>query len=141
MPDGPIRKPVKVGVKQGGGPPPGYQWNVDILDQAFEEAMAILNEDQYGYIASQVRELARHEDPTHSLTLELRTIEDFQELREKWGILRRLNIRVFYFLRGSDRTIVIMGVIKKENNGPTPVGDRLRMKRRKRLCEATRRNP
>ena len=42
MPEGPLRKPVKVGVKEGGGPPPGYQWNVDILDQAFEEAMDVV---------------------------------------------------------------------------------------------------
>jgi hypothetical protein len=136
MADGPARKTVKVGVKEGGGPPPGYQWNVDVLDRAHDEAMAFLNQDQYDHLANQVRELARHDDPSHSSIIDIRPIEDFYELRDKGGILGRLNVRVFYYLRGSNRRIVILGAIKKENNGPTPVGDRLCMRRRKRLHEA-----
>ena len=50
MADDPGRKNVKVGVKEGGGPPPGYQWSVEILDQAYEEAMGFLNPDQYDHI-------------------------------------------------------------------------------------------
>jgi len=42
---------VKIGVRHGGGPPPGYRWDVVIFDRAFEEARAFLNEDQYGYLA------------------------------------------------------------------------------------------
>ncbi len=60
------RKSVKVGVKEGGGPPPGYRWNAEILDRAHDEAMAFLDSEQYDHMASQVRELALHDDPTHS---------------------------------------------------------------------------
>ncbi len=56
-------KPIKIGVKEGGGPPPGYEWNVEILDQAFEEAIEFLDEDQYDHMAEQVRQLARQPDP------------------------------------------------------------------------------
>jgi hypothetical protein len=128
-----VRKPVKIGVKQGDGPPPGYRWNIDLLDQAFQEAMAFLDEGQYGHMANQVRELARQEDPTHSDTVDVRPIEDYFEIRDKGGILRKINVRVFYFVHKPSRKIVVVGVIKKENNGPTPQGDKIRMRRRRRL--------
>src|SRR6059036_3055152 len=92
------RKAVKVGVHEGGGPPPGYLWSVAILDQSFSEAMAILNGDQYEHLARQVKELAKEPDPTHSQTVDVRPIDHFYELREKGGILKRLNMRVFFFV-------------------------------------------
>ena len=139
MAEQPGRPTVRVGVKEGGGPPPGFKWNVEIFDQAFEEAMAFLDEDQYAHLASQVRELATQEDPTHSETIDVRPVEDFYEIRDKGGILHRLNVRVFYFVYKPTRTIVVQGAFKKENNGPTPVGDRLRMRRRQRLYLETHR--
>ena len=58
MADEAHRKRVKIGVTEGGGSPPGYLWNVDIVDQSFDEAMSFLNEDQYEHLAAQFRELA-----------------------------------------------------------------------------------
>ena len=124
---------IKTGVKFGGGAPPGYEWNVDLFEQAFEEASEILDEEQYDSIADEVRELARQSDPTHSQTVDVRSVEDLFEVRAKGGILGKLNIRVFYFVNKPTRKIIVLGVIKKENNGPTPTGDKLRMRRRKRL--------
>lgn len=129
----PERKPVKIGVHEGTGPPPGYQWNVDILDQAFEEALAILNEDQYDHAAGQVKELAQQEDPTHSDTVDVQPIEDYFELRDKGGILRKINLRVFFGIHKPSRTVVVLGAIKKEKEGSTPVGVRISMRRRMRL--------
>jgi hypothetical protein len=83
------RKTVKVGVKEGGGVAPGYLWNVDILNQAFDQAMGFLNEDQYAHLSSQVRELARQEDPTRSDSVDVRALEDFHEIRDKGGFLAR----------------------------------------------------
>ena len=37
------QKPIKVGVTEGQGPPPGYNWSVWILDSAFDEAQGFLN--------------------------------------------------------------------------------------------------
>jgi hypothetical protein len=131
--DPPGKKSIKVGVKEGGGPPPGYRWNVDVLDIAYEEAIAFLNADQYEHLARQVRELASQDDPTHSRTVDLRPIQDFYEIRDKGGILRPFNVRVFFFVHHDVRRIVILGAIHKQNNGPTPTGDRLKMNRRMRL--------
>lgn len=127
------KKKVKVGVVAGGGPPPGYFWTVEILSQAYDEAIDFLKEHQYEHLANQFRELARQNDPTHSDTIDVRPIEEFHELRDKGGVLTNLNVRVFFFVHKPTRTIVVLGTMKKENNGPTPVGDRLRMRRRMRL--------
>ena len=105
MSDSVPRKPVKIGVLQGGGPPPGYLWNIDILDAAFGESASILNQEQRDFIAEQFRELASHEDPTHSRTIDVRPIEDYFEFRDKGGILGRINIRVFFCVDKATRTI------------------------------------
>jgi phage-related protein len=120
----------KVGVRRGGGPPPGYHWHVTILGPVFEEARAFLNEDQYDHLARQVRELARHDDPTHSASIDIRPVGDLFEIRDKGGILQKINARVFYFVSRTNRTIVILGAFHKQNDGPTPPGDLSRMKRR-----------
>ena len=130
--DEPNHKSVKIGVKAGAGLPPGYQWTVEILDCAFDEGTKFLIADQYQHLAQQVRELARQDDPTHSQTIDIRPVEKFYELRDKGGILGRLNVRVFYLVHKDPHLIVIPGVIKKENNGPTPSVDKIRMRRRRR---------
>lgn len=71
-------KKLKIGVKEGGGPPPGYLWNALILDDAFREAMRMFGDAQYGHMALQVKQLASEQDPTHSLVLSVRKIEDFR---------------------------------------------------------------
>lgn len=132
-----MRKDVKIGVVAGDEGTDGvYQWNVLILDRAYGEAMKILNADQYAYAAAQVKALATERDPTHSDLCSVDAIEDFHELREKHGVLGKTNLRIFFFLDRIRNAIVILGVIKKENNGPTPHGTRVTMRRRKRLfCE------
>ncbi|MBI1901279.1 MAG: hypothetical protein HYS13_09230 [Planctomycetia bacterium] len=124
--DGP--KQLKVGVWAGDGPPPGYRWNVGILDLAFDEVRRFLTEDQYDHIAAQFKELARENDPSHSETASIDKIEDFYELRDKGGVLGKINVRVFFGLdKGS---IIVLGGIKKESEGQTPAGTKITMRRR-----------
>lgn len=96
-------------------------------------ARSFLNEEQYDHMADQVRELARQDNPTHSMIIDIDAVEDFYEIRDKGGILGKMNVRVFFFPHKPSRTLVVLGCIKKENNGPTPVGDKRTMSRRKRL--------
>ncbi len=125
MPD---KKKIRVGVKQGDGSPP-YQRTVGILDFAYEEAMSCLEERQYDHMALQVKELARHPDPTHSDTIDVKKIEDIYEIRDKGGPLGNINVRVFFGV-DKDGSMIILGVAKKQNNGKTPQGDKTRMTRR-----------
>ena len=124
------KKQIKIGVSEGGGPPPGFLWNVWILDLAFDEARDFLDDDKYRHIAFQFQELASENDPTHSATCDIRAIEDFYELRDWGGVLGGLNVRVFFGVDKMRRTIVIVGAIQKQNNGPTPLGDKIRVRRR-----------
>ena len=91
-----------------------------------------MDEDQYSYLSRQVRELARHDDPTHSETIDIRPVHEMFEIRDKGGILGKLNVCVFYLVSRSNRTIVILGAFPKQNDGPTPPGDLWRMERRMR---------
>lgn len=124
------KKQIKIGVSAGGGPPPGFLWSVWILDRAFDEARVILNQRQYQHLASQFQELSSEADPTHSATCDIRAIEDLFELRDWGGILGGLNVRVFFGIDKLRRGIVIVGAIQKQNNGPTPLGDKVRVRRR-----------
>ncbi len=60
-----MSKDVKIGVLAGDAGADGeYQWNVLILDRAYEGAMKMLNAEQYAYAAAQVKALATERDPT-----------------------------------------------------------------------------
>jgi hypothetical protein len=126
------RRTVKTLANRGGGPPPGYRWTVQVLDAAWKEADDLLDEAQMAYLASQVRDLAREPDPTHPPTLDVDDLGDFLELRDWGGVLHPINLRVFFFLDHPRRDIVILGVIHKKNDGPTPRAVVLRMQRRRR---------
>lgn len=119
----------KTGVKIGGGYDPGYLWNVEVLSQAYSEARQFLSESQYKHLSRQFRELARQEDPTHSETIDVRAIENFFELRDKGGILRKINARVFFACIKEYRTIIVLGAMKKENEGSIPPGDKFTINR------------
>jgi hypothetical protein len=124
------KKPIKTGILRGEGPPPGYVWNVLIFDLAFREAMSFLNDDQYQHIAMQFKELASENDPSHSCLADVKQIEDFLELRDKGGILGKINVRVYFGLEHNKKNLVVLGCIKKESEGKTPTGDKIRMQRR-----------
>lgn len=127
-----MAKEVKVGVRLGGGPPPGYRWNVWILDTAYSEAREDLSDTQYQHLAMQVKDLAAEADPTHSVAASIKAIEDFHELRDKGGILGNLNVRVFFYLDKECSGIIILGTIIKKNDGQTLQADKIRMRRRLR---------
>jgi hypothetical protein len=124
------RKKFKLGVKQGGGPPPGYQWSVSVIDFVFDEAIAALTEPGYCHMAMQVRELAAQNDPTHSDTVDVKSIESFFEIRDHGGPYGNNNVRAFFGVDKERRHLIFLGAIKKPNNGPTPQGDKITMRRR-----------
>lgn len=127
------KKQLKVGVNQGGGSPPGYEWTVLVLEVAYAEIRRAFSESQYEHLVLQVKELARDKDPSHSQVLSIDKVEDFFELRDRGGVLGAVNARIFFGLDHTSRSVVILGGIKKQNNGPTPLGDKIRMRRRWRM--------
>lgn len=125
-------KRLRIGIREGGGSPPGYQWTVVYLSKARDEATRILNKSHYLHMVDQFRALAMEGDPTHPVTASVDAIEDFFELRDKGGPLGRINLRVFFIVEKEARRMVILGVIKKENEGQTPPATKQVMRTRRR---------
>ena len=123
-------KNLKVGVRQGMGPEPGYEWSVGLMNFVVEEAMGILNPAGYQHMAMQVRELARQADPSHSPTVDVKPIEEFYEISDKGGVYGGANVRLFFGVDKTARVLIPLGAIKKQNNGQTPQGDKIRMRSR-----------
>ena len=94
--------------------------------------MGFLDESQYHHVVDQIKELARHTDPTHSSVLDIDAIEDFFELRDKGGRLGKINVRIYYFVNKDTNTIVVLGGMKKETENQTREFDKIRIRRRKR---------
>ncbi|WP_246196279.1 hypothetical protein [Aquisphaera giovannonii] len=108
-----------------------------ILDRAIDDAREFLSADQYAHLALQFKEMAREEEPTRCETVDIRPIEDYHELRDKGGILGRINVRVFFFVQHPARSIVVLGAVKKENEGQTPTAVKVLMRYRMRSYLAT----
>lgn len=123
----------KIAAIIGGGKKPGYQWDVIIMNQARTDSKQFLSEAQYRHLANQVKELARHKEPTRSDSVDIRSIEDFYEIRDKGSILGKINARIFLFCDKETRSIVVLGAMKKENEGSIAPGDKIKMRRRMRL--------
>jgi len=120
---------INVAGRKGKTDPP-YQWSVGILDRAHREASSHLDDAQYQHMALQVKELARQGDPTHSDVVDVRKVEEFYEIRDSGGVLNGINVRLFFGVDDGERWIIVMGLIKKQNNGKTPKGAKKRMERR-----------
>lgn len=125
-------KELKVGVWQGTGPPPGYTSTVLIPDVAYREAMAFLTPAQYQHAAGLIKDVATEGDPTHSTTQSVDAIDDYHELRDKGGILGRINLRIFFYVDKKRSVMLILGAINKKNEDQTPKSVRIRMRRRLR---------
>lgn len=131
------KKPVRVLVWQGGGAPPGYEWTVNCLTLAYDDATRLLDDGQYEYIAMQVRDLAQHKNPMISSTLDVDKVETFWELREKGGPLGKgVNVRVFFDTVDQHRVLRILGVDVKKKEGHTSVPVKERIQRRQRKWDA-----
>lgn len=128
-----MAKPLKVGVQAGAGPLPGYFWSVYYLSSARDEAMGFLNEAQYAHVVDLVRALASEPNPTHPVTVTVEAVEDFYELKDKGGVLGKINLRVYFTVNPKEKAIVVLAAIKKEEDGQTPnwVKTRVRYRLRK----------
>ncbi|QDV56401.1 hypothetical protein [Rosistilla oblonga] len=121
---------IKVGLNLEIGPPPKYQWSAWVLDVANSEIRNTFAKPAVEHLILQVQELAREPSPSSSDILRIEKVEDFFELKDKGGVLGNVNARLFFGIDKRERAIVIIGGMKKQNNGKTPAGDRVRMRRR-----------
>ncbi len=131
-----MAKPLKVGLRQGAGPHTGYLWSVHYLSVARLEAGCFLDDGQYAHTVDLFRALASETDPTHPTTVNVEAIEEFFELKDKGGILGKINLRVFFIVNAKEKAIVVLGAIKKEADGQTPMWVKIRIRNRLRRLRA-----
>lgn len=89
-----------------------------------------MSEAQYAHVVDLLRALASEADPTHATTADVRSVEEFFEIRDKGGILGRINVRVFFVVRPEDKQIIVLGAINKSAEGPTPTWAKVRIRNR-----------
>jgi len=111
------------------------KWVPAYLEQSATDAREFLNEAQYEHAVRQILQLCTEEDPTHPKLADVDAVEEFHELRDKYGVLGKINLRVFFWVCKPKRMIVVLGAWKKEREGKTPQRIIKRIKWRKRRVE------
>lgn len=133
------KKKLKVGLKVGGGPPPGYKWNVLFLSLAQKESHSLLAAGEHEHLLQQFKDMATYGEPLRCPHVSIDQIEDYHELKDQGGIFHNRSVRVFFGLDKSDKdnkSIVVLGVYIKKTNSQTPNGTRITMGRRWRKYKA-----
>lgn len=117
------------------GPLHGAVWTLSYVDAVDRDANKFLDADQISHVIQQFESLAYEVDPTHPATQSVEPIDIFYELRDKGGILGKINFRGFFAVLQSTRTILVLGCFKKEAEDKTPGYIVARMRNRLRLAE------
>ena len=131
---GVIRVEVKIGTRPLPTAATPALWRVGYLEVANRDARKFLDEDQMCHLRQQILDLASHANPRESETQDVLPIDQFYELRDKGGILGRINARVFFAILAEYRLIVVLACHKKESEGKTP--NYVIVRTRNRLREA-----
>jgi len=103
------------------------------LDVAGKEGRSLLTETQYEHIRRQFLEMSAESDPRKSALSDVRGIENYFELRDKGGVLGKLNVRVYFAVIERSKTIAVLGCYKKEAEDKTPQYIKARMRNRLRF--------
>ena len=62
----------------------------------------------------------------------VKPIEDYHELRDKGGILGKINLRIYFLVIPKDKSILVLGAVKKESDKQTPNWIKIRIRSRLR---------
>lgn len=111
-------------------------WQLLYYVAAEKEGRAKLDEDQYFHLVQQFELLAEYEIPQSVQFLDIRPIDEFFELREKGGLFRKINVRVYFSIFSDLKIILVLGFDKKEEEGQTALHIVNRMKGRHRGARA-----
>lgn len=110
-------------------------WTPAYLEQSATDARRFLNECQYQHAVQLVLSLCEEDNPSHPSFVNVDAVDEFHELRDKHGVLGKINLRIFFWICKPHRLIVVLGACKKTAEGKTPVRLVKRFKWRKRYAE------
>ena len=89
------------------------KWKLGYLEGAEREARKLLTEEQHAHAIQLFDELACESDPANSQTQDVRRIEEFYELRDKGGVLGKINLRVYFAIFDNKGLILALSTYKK----------------------------
>lgn len=97
------------------------RWAVVVLRAAKTEGQKILTDAQYNHVVSVLQRLVDFPDREELADLDIKHIDgDVYELREKGGVLQRINLRVYFAALKKRREIVVLKTYKKEQDRQVP---------------------
>jgi len=96
------------------------KWVVVILESAKKEGHKILTDPQYEYIKGILKRLTDFGNDEELSDLRIEPIEDFGELKEKGGVLGKINLRIYFGAEPEDKEVVVAKAYKKEDEGRAP---------------------
>ena len=101
-------------------PEKSNKWVVVVLEAAKREGHKILNDVQYEHVRQIVRRLEDYGNREELADLDIRSISTFWELREKGGLLGKINLRVYFGVLPEERELVVAMAYKKEEEDQVP---------------------
>ena len=87
------------------------------LRAAIKDGRAFLNDGQYVHLRDIVRRLGEWNNREEMNDLRIAPIQGLWELKEKGGILGRINARIFFAYLKDRRQIVVFGALKRRERG------------------------
>ena len=91
-----------------------------VLPVVKKEGHKILSDVQYDHMVEILRRLVDFGNKEEIGDLDIKPIRSFFELREKGGILGRINLRVYFGTFPEENKLVIAKVYKKDEEGAPP---------------------
>jgi len=110
-------------------------WELGYLEAAERDAKRFLTEEQYIHAIQLFEDLAYESDPTKSETQDVRKIFEFYELRDKGGILGKINLRIYFTIIEEKKLILVLATYKKEDDGQVPPHIVIRVRNRLRVAK------
>jgi hypothetical protein len=95
-------------------------WKVTVLAIAKREGRQILKPVQYEHEKEVLKRLAYWADQDELADLRIEKIGSIYELKDKWGPLGRINLRVYFGVRPSEQEVVVLKTYKKEEDSQAP---------------------
>jgi hypothetical protein len=110
------------------------KWELGYLEAAEKDARGFLTDEQYAHVVQLFDDLAYESEPAKSQTQDVHRVHEFYELRDKGGVLGKINVRVYFAVIDERKLILALATYKKEDEGQMPQHIVIRVRNRLRIA-------
>ena len=112
-------------------------WKLSHVAVVAKESHRFLDPNQYAHAVDLCVQLAEERDPRRPPTLDVEKIEEFYELKDKGGLLGKINLRIYFAVFDDTKEIMVLGCWNKKVEGRVPAYIKTKMRARLRLVLET----